>query len=218
MKMFVLLADSSNESACGCGSLLRELDCDATIYRALSLNEALTQLKIHPRLDLIVWHACVQTDEAFELARSMADMAMGVPIVILSKVKSPAQLGRAMQSGVNGYICLPARRALILEILRLVLSGGAYFPASILIDRIQEDAAPGSRRIVPEDAPRSLTPRQKDVLGLLVDGRTNREIAGSLGISEATAKLHVSALLRAMDVRTRDEAVRRARPVGFALD
>jgi DNA-binding NarL/FixJ family response regulator len=216
--MRVLLADNSNESACGCGSLLRELDPGARIYRAMSLREALTRVKDHPQLDLIVWHACEQTDEKFGLLRSLAEMAMGVPIVVLAKESSPSQLGMAIQSGVNGYIALPVRRALIIEILRLILSGGAYFPASMLIDRLRDDSAPAARRFAQADARRELTRRQKDVLGLLVDGRTNREIAGSLGIAEATAKLHVAALLRAMNVRTRDEAVRQARPVGFAMD
>jgi DNA-binding NarL/FixJ family response regulator len=74
----------------------------------------------------------------------------------------------------------------------------------------------GGERSVKIKPPRSLTPRQQEVLELVIEGRTNREIAGTLGIAEATAKLHVSALLRAMNVRTRDEAIQRARS-GIAL-
>ena len=184
----------------------------------MSLRESVPLVKDHPQLDLIVWHACTHTDEKFRLLRSLADMAMGVPIVLLAKQPSPSLLGMALQAGVNGYIALPARRALIIEILRLVLSGGVYFPASMLIERQRDDSAPAARRVVQADTRRELTQRQKDVLGLLVDGRTNREISDALGIAEATAKLHVAALLRAMNVRTRDEAVRQARPVGFAMD
>jgi DNA-binding NarL/FixJ family response regulator len=216
--MNVLLADNSNESACGCEALLHELDIDATIHRAMSLVEALTLVKDIPELDLIVWHAGVQTDQKFSRLRSLADLAMGVPIIVLAKESSPAQLGMAIRAGVNGYIALPVRRPLIIEILRLILSGGVYFPASMLIDRLREDDTPATGCVAPADTPRELTRRQKDVLGLLVDGRTNREIADSLGIAEATAKLHVSALLRAMNVRSRDEAVRQARPDGFAMD
>lgn len=216
--MNVLLADNSNESACGCESLIRELDLDAMIHRALSLRDALTLVKDLPQLDLIVWHAGVQTDVKFGRLRSLADLAMGVPIIVLAKESSPAQLGMAIHAGVNGYIALPARRPLIIEIVRLILSGGVYFPASMLIDRLRENGAPAVCRLGHADMRRELTQRQKDVLGLLVDGRTNREIADSLGIAEATAKLHVSALLRAMNVRNRDEAVRQARPDGFAMD
>ena len=175
--MHVLLADSSNESACGCQALLRHVDRDVTIYRATSLIETLTRVKDCPRIDLIVWHACEQTEEKFRLVRRLADMVMGIPIVIFAKASGGAQVALAMQAGANGYIPLPARRALIVEILRLVLSGGSYFPTSLLAGKLQEEMAPlGVQASVQEEARRSLTPRQKDVLELLVEGRTNKEI------------------------------------------
>lgn len=210
--MFVLLADRSNESACGCESLLREVSTDATIFRARCLRDTLPIAREHPQLDLIVWHTCRQSEDDFRLIRNLADMAVGIPIFIFAKQAGAVQVAMAMQAGVNGYVLLPAQRALIVEILRLVVSGGTYFPASLLTDRVREDMALGRAGKVSTDTSRDLTPRQKEVLALLVDGRSNREIANSLGIAEATAKLHVSALLRAMDVRTRDEAIQRIRP------
>lgn len=210
--MFVLLADGSNESACGCGSLLREVNADATIFRAECLRDTLPIAREQPQLDLIVWHASHQTEEEFRLVRNLADMAVGIPIVVFAKQASTVQVAMAMQAGINGYVVLPTQRALIIEILRLVVSGGTYLPASLLTDRLRADIALGGEDNVPIDTRRGLTPRQQEVLELLVEGRTNRDIAESLGIAEATAKLHVSALLRAMDVRTRDEAIQRARP------
>jgi DNA-binding NarL/FixJ family response regulator len=158
-----------------------------------------------------VWHASGQADEDFRLVRNLADMAVGIPIVVFSKQAGAVQVAMAMQAGVNGYVLLPTQRALIIEILRLVISGGTFFPASLLTERVREEKALGGERKIENDTPRSLTPRQQEVLELMVEGRTNREIADSLGIAEATAKLHVSALLRAMDVRTRDEAIQRTR-------
>jgi DNA-binding NarL/FixJ family response regulator len=211
--MHVLLADNSDESACGCQALLRRIDRDVTIYRATSLIDTLTSVKDCPRIDLIVWHACEQTEEKFRLVRRLADTVMGIPIVIFAKTTAAAQVAMAIRAGANGYIALPTRRALIVEILRLVLSGGTYFPTSVLADKLQEDETSlAVHQSVQEEARRGLTPRQKDVLELLVEGRTNKEIADSLGIAEATAKQHVSALLRAMQVRTRDEAIQLARP------
>lgn len=209
--MLVLLADGSNESACGCESLLREVNADATIFHARCLRDTLPVARAHPQLDLIVWHASRQTDEDFRLVRNLADMAVGIPIVVFAKQAGAVQVAMAMQAGINGYVLLPTQRALIIEILRLVVSGGTYFPASLLTDRVREEVAFGGERNVKIKSPRSLTPRQQEVLELVIEGRTNREIAGTLGIAEATAKLHVSALLRAMNVRTRDEAIQRAR-------
>jgi len=143
---------------------------------------------------------------------------MGIPIVILAKVSGPAQVALAIQSGANGYIPLPSRKALIVEVLRLVLSGGTYFPGSMLTDKVRDELAVSRKRNVREELRRGLTPRQRDVLELLVAGRTNKEIAESLGIAEATAKLHVSALLRIMDVRSRDEAIQITGPRAAFLE
>lgn len=211
--MYVLVADNSNESACGCGSLIRDIDSDATIFRATRLRDTFAVAKENPQLDLIVWHAYEQTEEKFRMLRNLADIAVGIPIVIFAKQANPMHVAMAIQSGANGYVVLPTRRALIIEILRLVVSGGTYFPASMLTDRVREEIGlGGGQRPAQDEMPRDLTPRQKDVLELLVEGRSNKEIAETLGIAEATAKLHVSALLRAMDVRTRDEAIQRSRP------
>ena len=210
--MHVLLADSSNESAYGCQALLRHVDDNLTVYRATSLPDTLSRVKDCPRIDLIVWHAGEQTEEKFRLVRRLADAVMGIPIIIFAKSAGASQVAMAIKAGANGYIPLPSRRALIVEIIRLVLSGGTYFPTSLLAEKFREDGMPPSvRPSVQEEARRHLTPRQKDVLELMVEGLTNKEIADSLGIAEATAKQHVSALLRAMQVRTRDEAIQLAR-------
>jgi len=216
--MYVLVADSSSESACGCGSLLQQIDPGVTVYRAASLQDTLDRIKDYARIDMIVWHAREQTEEKFRLVRRLAEMAMGIPIVILAKVSGPAQVALAIQSGANGYIPLPSRKALIVEVLRLVLSGGTYFPGSMLTDKVRDELAVSRKRNVREELRRGLTPRQRDVLELLVAGRTNKEIAESLGIAEATAKLHVSALLRIMDVRSRDEAIQITGPRAAFLE
>lgn len=210
--MYVLVADNSNEAACGCGYLLRQLDPDVIVYRATSLSDMLDCVKDYLHIDMIVWHADEPSEGDFRLIQRLAELAMGIPIVILAKGAGPAQVAMAIEAGANGFVVLPSRKSLIVEVLRLILSGGMYFPGSMLTDKIREEVSGGRRQAPREELRRGLTPRQKEVLRLLAEGCTNKEIAESLGIAEATAKLHVSALLRIMDVRTRDEAIQLARP------
>jgi DNA-binding NarL/FixJ family response regulator len=89
-----------------------------------------------------------------------------------------------------------------------VLSGGTYLPAQALRD------FRGGYTQSPTNAT-ALTPRQLDVLRRLIRGEPNKVIAGNLGLSEGTVRIHVEAILRSLQVRNRTEAVIVARNIGI---
>lgn len=206
--MRVLLSDHHEASACGCEAVIREVDQDAAISRVMERHEALATAAAHPDTDLILWHVHDQPDEDFEILRSLSQYAMGIPIIVLADKSNPNQILRALNLGVKGYIDLPAKKDQIVAIFRLILAGGCYCPTSVLADDAESDVAIGQSDEAPVKMERrALTARQREVFQFLMAGHTNKEIAAKLGIAPATVKLHVAAVLKAVDVTTREDLI-----------
>ncbi len=126
-----------------------------------------------------------------------------VPVVVLSALDDSATVARAMNAGASGFISKSASSKELLRALRKVIAGGIVVPAD-------------AREAVARSAPRcgddplarryGLTPAQTRVLQHLAEGVSNREIADLLGVTEGTVKIHVSAVMRALNVSNRAEA------------
>ncbi|MGH8714393.1 MAG: response regulator transcription factor, partial [Casimicrobiaceae bacterium] len=114
--------------------------------------------------------------------------------------------------GAMGFIPKTANTRVLIDALRLVLSGGVYVPPEL----------PGAAAVRPRAAVRAedlgLTVRQSDVLRLLVQGKPNKLICRDLRLSEGTVKVHVSAILRALNVHNRTQVVIELARRGVRLD
>ncbi|MGH8799786.1 MAG: response regulator transcription factor, partial [Casimicrobiaceae bacterium] len=123
-----------------------------------------------------------------------------------------ATVERALDLGAMGFIPKTANTRVLIDALRLVLSGGVYVPAEL----------PGTAAARPRAAARAqdlgLTVRQSDVLRLLVQGKPNKLICRDLRLSEGTVKVHVSAILRALNVHNRTQVVIELARRGVRLD
>jgi DNA-binding NarL/FixJ family response regulator len=128
-----------------------------------------------------------------------------LPIIVVSAEESGERVRGLIDCGVAGFIPKSDSSAVVLQAVRLVLSGGTYAPLRLLSGRHEQRAgAPAA----PDATPiHGLTQRQLDVLTLLARGLPNKRIASELGLSEGTVKVHLLAIFRALDVRNRTEAV-----------
>lgn len=136
-------------------------------------------------------------------------MRTSVPVVIVSASDDPAIIGRALELGASGYIKKSASLEEIRNALSHVLSGGIAAPANVQIGAEQDpEVADLIMRI------KTLTPQQARVLGMIAEGLLNKQIAYELGVSEATIKAHVSAVLQKMNVDSRTQAVIRLSKIG----
>lgn len=128
----------------------------------------------------------------------------GARIAVFSDRDNPSFIREMMDMGVRGFLPKVLGVKLVLNALSLIEMGGRYVPDALLASRVEGFAeAPEAFMHNGQD---KLTPRQNEVLIELGKGRSNQEIAHELGISVATVKLHVNAILQALGVRNRTEA------------
>lgn len=191
----VLLIDDHPLFRSGIGSVIDELSAAVQITEASSCEEALALIARGADFGLILLDLNLPAMDGMTGLAKLRDATPATPVVVLSASEDSRKIKQAIGAGAKGYIPKSAGREIILNALRLVLSGGVYLPINIM-----ESPAPYST-----DA-EQLTPRQREVLVWLVRGKSNKEIADLLGMAENTVRVHVAAILRHLDVKNRTEA------------
>jgi DNA-binding NarL/FixJ family response regulator len=148
-----------------------------------------------------------------------------LPVVVISGASDPETIVGALDLGAMGFIPKTSSREVILNAIRLVASGGIYVPVQALKARDARPADGDAAGALPVEEPArpapaelGLTPRQSDVLSLLLKGLPNKLIARRLDIAEGTVKAHVSAVLQALKVTTRTQALIAATRLGLRLE
>ena len=142
------------------------------------------------------------------------------PIIILSAVFDKEIVEKTIELGVSGYIPKTASNAVILSAVNLVISGGVYIPPELLNHKLSEEFNEFKQAVeLPEgksaeENVKNLTPRQIDVLRCIAQGMSNKQIAYTLGLTEGTVKLHVTAILKILNVYNRTGAVMEATKLG----
>ncbi|MEN3387470.1 response regulator transcription factor [Brucella melitensis] len=125
-----------------------------------------------------------------------------LPIIIVSATDDPATIHHALELGASGFISKSASMETIGEAVGAVLAGDIWTPDDIDLDHPK---GPEIESLIARL--RTLTPQQTRVLTMLAEGLLNKQIAFELGVSEATVKAHVSAVLQKLGVDSRTQAV-----------
>jgi DNA-binding NarL/FixJ family response regulator len=131
------------------------------------------------------------------------------PVLVISGSASQADVGRALDLGIKGFLPKNLSPQVIAAALQVIASGGTYVPADYAGPRAAptDGAATGGT---------ALTPREAEVLRLLAAGQANKEIARELALQEITVKLHVRNIFRKLGVRNRVEAANAATRLGWS--
>ncbi|MFA7665846.1 MAG: response regulator transcription factor [Burkholderiaceae bacterium] len=141
--------------------------------------------------DLILFDLALPGTRHLEAYRLLAARAPSVPIVAVSADERPQMINDLLQAGAHGYIPKSSGSEVMLNALKLVLSGARYVPDILVRDGPLRAGANG------------LTARERQVLALLVAGHGNKAIASELDIAESTVRVHVTSILRRFGVRSR---------------
>ncbi len=203
--MNILLVESHVMVSQALKFYLEDLDPSLAITTADSSTEAIRLFAKRPDFDLVLLGSRMAELHGLACFKTIASHFPNRPVVILSGVIDRSDALRAIQAGAAGIIPQHLSAEAIIHALKLILSGETYLPSMIL------GAPEAGRAALPDEdlqALRGLTPRQRDVLKLLVEGLRNKEIAERLGIREVTVKLHLSKIFKKLGAANRTAAVR----------
>jgi DNA-binding NarL/FixJ family response regulator len=184
-----------------------------TVLDASSYARAIEIAAANPDLDLVLLDFNLPNVSGFAALVDMQERFPDVPVVIVSGEDDPALVRETFERGALGFIPKSSSTAVILSALRLVLSGGTYVPREAMA------AAPPAPAQTPRPARNlrglDITPRQAEVLDLVLAGKSNKAICRELGLAEGTVKNHVAAVLKALNATNRVEAVIAAAKLGI---
>lgn len=181
--------------------------------------------------DLVMMDVRMPEMDGLEATREIKANQPEVSVLVITTYENPDYLFEAMKAGAAGYVLKDAPKPQLINAVRRVLNGESPLNqklAAQLIQRLANEVVGGQReaplvrvrerknRTGSAAAPyEDLTPREREVMGLLIQGKTNPQIAEALVISRATAKVHVERIIRKLGVSDRTQAVVRAIELGL---
>jgi DNA-binding NarL/FixJ family response regulator len=195
--------------------VLQELEGSVTISEAVNSRQALQHLAEHPDLDLILLDLYLPDGSGFDLLTNLREHFPALAVVVLSASSDRADITRALDLGALGFIPKSARREVMLSAFKLIFAGGIYVPPEIFGRHQPAATMPSQSERPPAAADLGITERQMEVLALMMQGKSNKLICRALGIAEPTVKNHVTAILKALRVSNRTEAVVAAGALGL---
>jgi DNA-binding NarL/FixJ family response regulator len=182
--------------------ILASLPGEHLIVEAADFDQAAAAISAHPEADLLLLDLNMPGSSGFAGLALMRAEHPGVPIAIVSGSEDAPLIRRALDLGASGYIPKSASFDEIRAAIATLLAGDVYLPANV---QLGAEGDPEVAALI--ERMRSLTPQQTRVLTMLGKGLLNKQIAYELGISEATIKAHVSAVLQKLGVDSRTQAV-----------
>jgi DNA-binding NarL/FixJ family response regulator len=204
MKTRILIADDHAIVREGVRALLTAAADLEVVGEASSGMEAI-ELATSLEPDLVLMDIAMPGLGGLEATLEIRKRQPRVKIVVLSQYGEPEYVRRFLKAGVSGYVLKRAAGAELVAAIRAVVRGGLVLDPDIARGAMQEPGAIG--RDTP-DAYETLTDREKQILKLVAEGHSNKEVADLLGISVKTAMSHREHLMSKLAVHNRTELIR----------
>jgi DNA-binding NarL/FixJ family response regulator len=200
-------------------SLVQQLAERVDVVTATTPQAARDALSAGVEFDLALLDLHLGDEDGFAVLEELRPAYPSLPIVVVAASDCRDDVMRAIDMGAMGFVPKCTSNETLVSALEMVLSGGIYLPASVMRSHSSSRSAAErsgsshfderfeSERAAATVASLDLTPRQKEVLALLLRGQSNKLIARALNLSVETIKDHVAAVLRALNVSSRTQAV-----------
>jgi len=222
--MKVLLIDDHPLILAALQNIIQGLGDNVQVVAADSAHGARSALELDSDFDLVLLDLRLGDADGFDVLTEFRATYPSLPVVVVSASDRTSDVIRAIDQGAMGFVPKRASNDTLFEALSMVMAGGIYVPPMHMGDEspasdLYLSTSPGMLRSVRQDAiddgyqthapldSLGLTPRQTEVLGLLLQGKPNKLIARELKLSVETVKDHVAAVLRTLNVSSRTQAV-----------
>jgi DNA-binding NarL/FixJ family response regulator len=212
----ILIVDDHALVRRGMGHVVRECFPDAEAVEVGSASEALDAMQAG-EIDVALVDVRMPDADGLELLHNMKQSWPDVPVIMLTSFDHAHYVRRALAEGAAGYMLKDATPEDLEQAIRVALSGGGNVLSPRVIQNLFE-ASEGAGSENGEVASRpatSLTQRETDILALLAEGRSNRDISRALYLSEKTVKAHLAAIFRKLGVTNRTQAAMVAVSMGI---
>jgi DNA-binding NarL/FixJ family response regulator len=202
-KLVALVVDDHELFRAGIATLLKR-DCGfAQVFEAGSLDAALQVLGENGGISFSTFDLAMPGVDTPYCLRSVREVFPNVRLAVVSGSGGRDEIILALQAGVHGYVPKTLSISEITQAFKVILSGGIFVPPLLSEVAADRTLPPPVRPPRLSESGGPLTLRQQDVLKLIRAGKSNKEIARELGLSENTVKVHANALYRALGVHNR---------------
>ena len=183
---------------------------DTIIIQASNFSQAVKIIDKESAINFILLDLDMSDVNWNEGIEFLHKKAPDIKIVAFSTCEDVRKIRKILDLNIKGYIAKHADAKTIKEALNHILNGETYLPSALNKNDNEIIEIPHYKVKI-----KTLTHRQSQVLDLIAEGKSNKQIAYEMGVSEATVKLHINALLRSLNVNNRTQAVITAQKMGL---
>jgi DNA-binding NarL/FixJ family response regulator len=210
--MQILLIDDHPLFRDGVALLLARLGPEIKVLQAGSCDEGFGLIGVTPDIDLVMIDLKMPGMSGMDGIAVLRERHPEVPVVVMSSDDDQETVLRAIDQGAMGFIPKSSTSEVMLGALQLIFAKGIYLPPSAFLGARQQAGRADKEHNTGTASGKTLaklglTARQTDVLYMVLQGKPNKVICRELNLSPSTIKTHISAVLRALNVTTRTQAV-----------
>ena len=227
--MKILIADDHELFLKGLEFILQENLENIEIVSAQSYTEIFSIIEQNNSFDLIITDLAMPGANWLSAINKIHQTLTETPIIVISAVFDKEILQQTLDIGVAGYIPKTASNNLIISAINLVLAGGVYIPHELLYSGKSQSKDTGKQKdyiaplktlenlsvTPPTGQQKGLTERQIDIVKCIAEGLSNKQIAYKLNLTEGTIKVHITVILKILNVKNRTAAVIEAAKRGY---
>ncbi|MFT4729294.1 MAG: two-component system competent response regulator ComA [Granulosicoccus sp.] len=215
LQMEILLVEDHRLVADAMQIMLKQSNPSSNVTASYSTQHALSILDAGKKFDLVLTDLLMPGIDGIGLLISIKNRDLALPVVIITGSDVDAHVNSAIENGASGFIVKTLPASELIAGLQIVADGGTLFPERFGKTSQSSLRSDNTGKVTPDLPELQLGRKQQNVLQLMADGHSNKQISQIVGVKEATVKYHTSQLFKQLGVKNRTSCVREAQRRGL---